>query len=294
MNTHNRITAGIVALLAAGVGCWMFWPSPTRREAGAFSTAPVASSAQQDPTSPQHLKQEANDRSTGRSSWVNDAQLESHFDFDTRTITEITDQLRLVRRAFVERKGINARVISQMGATLELEIPGLVLSQSEVDGFVSQALLTEVSSDVTRKLLSDPLGQQWIRERLRLDLLGADVTYSFKRTTEEDSAKEGLAGLARFSLQYRLKSAQGAPQLSQPSIGFATDFTVANLSEPKYLGWNAISKAPAGYFSRNPIGGIESHPSNARYVMVDEDSGKVAMYNLGGDGKKEVIDLKSR
>jgi hypothetical protein len=54
------------------------------------------------------------------------------------------------------------------------------------------------------------------------------------------------------------------------------------------FGWNALAKAPAGYFRSEPILGVASRPSPGVFVIEDLDKNSVEVRNRLYPGSKET------
>lgn len=207
------------------------------------------------------------------------------------TVIEINDELIGLQRDLAERRGAQARVLDCDGVTLRLFVPGLVLSDEELAKIIKERLSGIVSQEKAGEICGHPVGRRYLELRLSLERLGADAWYTFTKLRDEDLSRHGLDVLASFNTTIRHVSATGAPPFGGSENEKYLGQTLDSIASSYYIGWNAASKAPLGYFQKAPILGVASRPKERVHGTINYDTGKVTIRNLRFEGSKDEADL---
>lgn len=218
-------------------------------------------------------------------------KLAGKFGLDGVAQFKLRNALYAVWQELAELRGNDAKIESQEGNKLVMYLPGLQLDDDHLTRVIAARFSECVGEQKTIALLSDEEVREAIGQRLELDMLRSGARYRFERVKPEDEPhKDFSMGYARFdvAIEYEpLRRSDG----SQLNLGphnwsrwsFADPYSIQ-------LGWNAMSKAPSGYFRSEPIAGVQSRPEAVPTIIRDLDTGSVQILNADHPGSVEVFD----
>lgn len=190
--------------------------------------------------------------------------------------------------ALLEERGLAATVREFDGRRLVLHIPGLKGGVDEIAARIERAVAAEVGAGRAAEIMSDPSGRETVLARLNLEVILAENTFIFEKVRGEgDLVHQGSLGHAKFELQI-------TRTLDGTTTGMKVTEFDYSLADNYGLAWNAMAKAPAGYFRSQPILGVASRPPSAIHVYEEASSDKVEVRGLQGPGSKRVIDAGPR
>lgn len=182
-----------------------------------------------------------------------------------------------------EMKGLYARVTSFDGKTLRLEVPALHLPDHVLEDVVMDSLESAMGNEQANAIWNDPDGRQTLLDRIAYSQIINGTQYEFVLTKPEDNpAANGSLGYARFDATWSYSGRGGGPRQTFKGFTFASASNIG-------LGWNAMSKAPQGYFRSEPIEGEVSRGAPGLIVIEDLKSGEVEVLNARYQGSSDRI-----
>lgn len=187
----------------------------------------------------------------------------------------------------MEKKGLHAQIESFDGKILKLWVPRLEISDDEIKTAIMRNLTAEIGERKARAIWDDPVGQKTLMALVAIDPITSDISYTFKKIRDEnDPAGNGSDGYASFDVGWGFNVAE--EQERRFSNQVFKGFTFANTYNIA-LGWNAMSKVPAGYFRSEPITGVPNSSNPIVTVIEDLKSGEVEVWNARHPGSKDKI-----
>lgn len=284
-----------VALVAGGLVWWLIAyrvgapkPSIKALEAAIAATGPGADH-------PNDLKA-AHVAAPVPAPYIDGDEFKHRFSVGEIECMDITSSINEVARDLAEKRGLQARVTFCDGHTLKFVIPGLVVDEDELKASLRAALVKVVGEAKAAEIWADGQGRRYILVRRWVADLGAEDSYAITKVREE-ALPEGGGDLedAKFDVE-RLQSATraGVFPAATPAQRWIYEGYEFSRAEGLGLSWNAMAKAPAGYFRAEMILGVASRPTDPGLVVhEDYDKGTAEIRNLSAPGSRETIDLKS-
>lgn len=205
---------------------------------------------------------------------------------------EICDELVLLHMDWLEQRGARAELLAAEGDKCRLFLPGLVLTEDEIRARVLPRMANVVAPEKAKEIWDHPTTRAYVARKLKFGALGADAWYDFQKTMVPDPTRRGAGNtLAVFSSIIRRVPAVGAPPY--PGLEWETwnNAMFDSITAPHGIGWNAASKAPAGFFRPEPILGVASRPPLGKFGSIELTTGQAVLRNSHFDGSKEEFDL---
>lgn len=186
--------------------------------------------------------------------------------------------------ALLEQKGEATYVREFAGNRLVLVTPAMELPLSEITRLLEMTLVSSFGPGRTAELLADDEGKATLLHQLGVERLFADAIYLFEKTSEENSPEEnGTAGFAQFDVLTSFVLADRVePGIRQKGFCYVNAYNIE-------LSWNAMGKAPKGYFRSELLAGVSSRPPLVPWVFDDSNSDKVEVRDLRYPGSKDVV-----
>ena len=200
-------------------------------------------------------------------------------------------ELSKVRRDLMEQKGANAQVVEYDGQTLKMLIPALSAVQTQqLESVILAHLRTAVGDQKAKVILADAAVRETLSKRVWDDILKCDVIYTFTKTRNENNpARNGSLGEAAFDLTVVFDPGDLDTVIYADYDKITVEgFTYSQAGHYYDFGWNAMAKAPEGYFRSEPILGVASRPPPAMVVIEDLDKNSVEIRNRLYPGSKET------
>jgi hypothetical protein len=212
--------------------------------------------------------------------------------FDLNSVDEMNfwSELRKVRRDLMEEKGNRAQVAAFDGKVLKVIIPALSVQTGRLESAILPHLQAALGSQKAARIWADDAGRKTVLNRVWDDMLKCDAIYTFTKVRDEnDPARNGSLGHAVFDLSVVFDpGTSGAVAFPNSDGNLLQGFTYSQAGEYDF-GWNAMSKAPAGYFRSEPILGVASRPPPTVFAVGDVDTGTVEIWNNRHPGSKDTL-----
>jgi hypothetical protein len=193
-------------------------------------------------------------------------------------------------RDLMEQKSSEAQVVEFDGKILKMFIPPLAAPRrEELELVVLGHLRKALGDEKAEKIFADSAGKEMLLKRAWYDELMCSVIYTFTKVrNENDPARNGALGDATFDLDVVYDPGDSGAVLYDQSdyitvLGFS--YRQAGING---FGWNALAKAPAGFFRSEPILGVASRPPPSVFVIEDLDKNSVEVRNRLYPGSKET------
>jgi hypothetical protein len=199
-------------------------------------------------------------------------------------------EMRKMGTDFVEQKSSQAQVVEFDGKILKMFIPPLSAPRrEELELVVLAHLRKALGEKKAGKIFADSAGKEMLLKRAWYDELMCGVIYTFTKIRDEnDPARNGTFGDAAFDLDVVYDPGDsGAVSYDQGDYITVLGFSYRQAGMYGF-GWNALAKAPAGYFRSEPILGVASRPSPGVFVIEDLDKNSVEVRNRLYPGSKET------
>ena len=253
--------SGVVA-----AGCCLLWFAIVGRKAGPSTPVPstsvrvVVSPAKASARKPAS-RHEAGLQPDARRN-LSSEEFDRRFHLNGVESMDLQSEMLSAADDLKEQKGLQAQVVSFDGKVLKMLIPGLRIPQSQVEATVQTHLQKAVGEQKAAEIWSDPAGKGSMLAWGWHDALECNVTYTFTKTREEnDPANNGTLGNAAFDVEVEYAPGNsGAVDFPKDDLMTVHEFTYATAENTYDFSWNALAKAPAGYFRSEPILGVASRP----------------------------------
>jgi len=202
--------------------------------------------------------------------------------------------MRRLQNDLRERKGLNCQVLVASSDALTLFVPALVLGDAQVNELLRMTLKTSIGDVRTEGIWKNPGLIEKVRQMAQLETLETDVSYEFKKISGPTEATDTTeARPATFWLECKITPRSDAATandvLAAMRVTQHQGIDYLGASNVFGFGWNALAKAPAGFFRPEPILGVASRPPPAVYIEEQIDQGTADVFNLSGPGSHEVL-----
>lgn len=222
------------------------------------------------------------------SGWVDWTTFERRFQLTQVDAFKLRSALGHVVRDLVERRGAIAQVNRSEGDFFTVTLPALPLSDEQVDALILQVATRVVGERKAVEILSDTDGFAALAKYLSLAEMQVPQQFAFRKTAPEGhSDMWNPVGYARFEIAISTYDA-GRQEMVLRSTHTGFSYTDADSIR---LGWNAMAKAPSGYFRTEPILGVASKPRPMPVVMHEVGSDTYEVLNESGPGLSETVTL---
>lgn len=261
---------GVVALVFTVIALGIFWKNlaSTGERSGVDRSREGASSG------PLEARARLLARIPARSSTISAKELEQRIGLTAADAYVLRFQLRALHRQLLEQKGAQARVVRAEGAILELNLPPLALSERELLEQMLAQVEASVGPAAAERILADREALAALAEECRLEAILAETKLRFRRLSQgEFSPRESLRDLNKFEawVEYAGRSS------NLPRTHYR-EFTLLDMGAGD-LSWSAAAKAPAGYFSAEPITKVAERMDPGVLVMRDLATGQTTVYS---------------
>jgi hypothetical protein len=187
----------------------------------------------------------------------------------------------------LEKKAAATSVRSFDGTKLVLVSPALAITPQDLTQRLQQALTVAVGPARARELLATQSSRAELFSKIGADQLQVDSRFTFVKTKPEgDFEREGSDGLAKFEVTalYAGSSPAGA-ELKIKDFSYPDAYTIG-------LGWNAMAKAPQGYFRSQALYGVSSRPASVPWVFEEANSQTIEVKDLRYPGSTDQVPIK--
>ncbi len=282
----KRVSEVLLVLAACGL-VWFGIASLKRRESGSARAARVKASA------------------SARSA-VSERALVAHLDgprishpdeFNKRfRLSEVEamdfwSEMGALRAELMEQKGSKAQILEYDGhGQLKMFIPALFIPMDQLEAAILTHLRKALGEKKADLIWADSAGRELLLHRSWDDSLKCDVTYTFTKIRDENNpAANGSLGDAAFDFEVVFDPGNsGAKEYPNDDLITVEGFSYTRAGVYDF-GWNAMAKAPAGYFRSEPILGVASRPPPSVTAIVNLDNDSVEIRNRRYPGSKEVV-----
>lgn len=276
-----------VGLAALVVGIIYLWPTPDISPVPkrAQVRAPMTSSNPAMPPVASPSTQSISARSKA-------SRILSNEEFDDKFSLPGVSKLKL-RNAIItiagnlqEMKGLSARIVGFDGKTLGMEVPALRLPDQALETVVMESLESALGYEKAKEIWTDPEGKQALLDRVAYNQIIHGTRYEFTAVKpENDPANNGSMGYALFNATWSYTNESGAPVIPRQVYKGFTFASAGNIG----LSWNAMSKAPQGYFRSEPIKGQGSRDALSPIIIEDQKSGQAEILNARHQGSSDRL-----
>lgn len=199
---------------------------------------------------------------------------------------KLRSALGVVVHDLVERRGAIAQVERSDGDFFILTLPELPLNDAQIDELLLQIAARVVGESKAVEILSDPEGFSALAKYTALAEMLIPRQFAFRKTSPE-----GLKDMSNPHGYARFQIAISTYNTERRAMVLRIDHTGFTYPEADSigLGWNAMAKAPAGYFRGEPILGVASKPRPMPVVMREVGSDTYEVLNEREPGLSETI-----
>lgn len=286
MKRNHVITgAGLAMLVAGGVYFWRAnekTPAATRTNKRPPIATTIPARAVAAIPSPQTLP-------AGREApcILSSEEFDHKFSLSGVTRLKFRNAVFAIASNLKEMKGLYARITSFDGKTLKMEVPALQLPDQVLEDVVMDLLASATNEEKANAIWNDPDGRQTLLDQIAYSRIIHSTPYEFVKVKPEDNpAANGSLGYARFDVTWSYTGEGGGPGLSRQMFKGFTFADENNIG----LSWNAMSKAPQGYFRSEPIKeGEASRGTRSPIVIEDLESGEIEVLNARYLGSHDRI-----
>jgi len=167
--------------------------------------------------------------------------------------------------------------------------PWLRIPQSQVEATVQTHLQKAVGEQKAAEIWSDPAGKGSMLAWGWHDALECSHLYVHQDPGGERPGQQRHSGNAAFDVEVEYAPGNsGAVDFPKDDLITVHEFTYATAENTHDFSWNAMAKAPAGYFRSEPILGVASRPPPAVVVIEDLDENSIEVRNRLSPGSKET------
>jgi hypothetical protein len=197
-----------------------------------------------------------------------------------------------LRRELMERKSAGAQVTRFDGRILELFSPALFLSEEQQEAACLEQLCKALGEQRAMEIWADPVGRATLVSLGKDPKLVSDAIYTITRTAEErDPESIDQKDFATFNVDVKYRYRGRTPLLEPLQNETLIGFNYLHAGDA-FLGWNALAKAPAGYFRSAPILGVASRSVGnglSLRVTMNQETGEAEISGLRGPDSREVV-----